>query len=760
MAGTQRDHEYLGLLADVAEVVSLLGTDADLDRFLERLVGMVAHHLYADVCSVYLLDDATGELVLKATVGLNPKSVGNIRLKVGEGLVGMALKELRPIREPHASRNPDYRHFPESGEDAFESFLAVPILRGVEKVGVVVVQRRESYRFSDTEVMTMRALTAQLATAIEAVRSRLHLAETREFPAVHEKLPQSFFVKGAGASRGCVLGAAVVFARDGARQVLKRVVDGGAAGGGKDELDRAIAAVILELESMQPRVGAILPEVASLIFDAHQMMLQDMSFTGDLFEGIAAGLSAAEAVARTSLDYVALFEASSQGYLREKARDVEDIALRLLRQLGVVDDVPRGAWEGCILIAHELLPSDIVRIATEHVAGIVMVGGGTTSHVSILVRSLEIPMVIVQSAEVPLLPDGTRVLIDADTGSVFVNPGEPVLSRYEDRRRARDAAATRRTDLVDQTFTKCGQRVTLLANINLLSELDLALDLKAEGVGLYRTEFPFMVRQSLPSESEQESVYKTLFEKMPNREITIRTIDVGGEKLLSYFDNAGEANPALGLRSIRFANRYGDLFDQQLRAILRSAPPGVTVRVMFPMIDSVDELRSARRRLERCRAEVNAGTSGTCAMPLVGMMIELPAVVELIDELCREADFFSIGTNDFVQYMLAVDRTNERVASYYRPHHPAVLRALKRIVTAVVRNGVDISVCGEMAHEPCFIKFLLGIGVRRFSLDPHYMPDVQPAIAAMTVAESMAYADRLLAQGTIEGVEAMLEGVK
>jgi phosphotransferase system, enzyme I, PtsP len=756
VSDSKRNREHLGLLAEVSEIVALLGTEPDLDRFLERLVGMVAHHLYAEVCSVYLLDDATHELVLKATVGLNPSAVGKIRLKVGEGLVGLALKELRPVCETQASRNPDYKHFPDSGEDAFESFLAVPILRGIERVGVVVVQRRESHRFSDTEVMTVRALTAQLATAVETVRAQLHLSETRAFPSVRGKAQQSFFVKGTGASDGCALGPAAVFAGEGVTALLQRVLEAPSAEGSQAELEAAIEAVVEELESLRPEVGAILPEVASLIFDAHLMMLRDLSFSGEMFEQIAAGNSPAQAVARTALDYVALFEASSQGYLREKARDVEDIALRLLRVLGVAEKSLPGQWEGHVLIAHELLPSDVIRVATERVVGIVLVGGGATSHVSILVRSLNIPMVIVEASEIPPLLDGAQVLIDADAGSVIVNPGATILSQYAERRRARDVAEGSRGQVAERTFTKCGMRVALLANINLLSELDLAVELKAEGVGLYRTEFPFMVRQSLPTEAEQEAVYRVLFEKMPDREVTIRTIDVGGDKMLSYFDNAGEANPALGLRSIRFANRYSDLFDQQLRAILRAAPPDTMLRVMFPMIDSIDELQAARERLARCRKTVEAERGTACCPTRVGMMVELPSVVELIDEFCEQAEFLSLGTNDFVQYMLAVDRTNERVAAYYRPHHPAVLRALKRIVAAAVRHGVPLSVCGEMAHDPRYIRFLIGIGVRRFSLAPHYLPEVQQAIGKLTVSDAESHAKDLLAECTIRGVEALL----
>ncbi len=747
MASGHRDREHLGLLAEVGEIVSLLAADTDLDSFLDRVVNMVAHHLYAEVCSIYLLDAAEGDLVLKATVGLNPESVGKLRLNVGEGLVGRALKELRPVRDAHASRNPDYRHFPESGEDPYESFLAVPILRGITRVGVVVLQRRESHSFGDTEVMTVRALTSQLATAIEAVRTRLDLGGLRKL-SDGETVPQqqAFFIKGTGASSGCEFGPATSFERRNPSEVLKRISAEPRTTGSRGDLEQAIARVIDELEEMQPRIGKILPEMAALIFDAHLMMLQDISFISEMYARIEAGAGAAEAVARTGLDYIDLFQASSQAYLREKSHDVADITLRVLAVLGEDTGSETSSWQDRIVIASDLLPSDVVRLGTDHVKGVVLAGGGATSHVAILLRALGIPTVVAATPDVPLIADDTPVLVDADSGSVYINPEAHVLERYQSRRRARDTAEERKQQMRDQTATACGERVVLMANINLLSELSLAADLKAEGIGLYRTEFPFLVRQSPPSEAEQQSVYEKLFVRFPQREITIRTIDVGGDKMLSYFSNAGEANPALGLRSTRFALHYQDLFDQQLRAIFRAAPPDTELRVMFPMIASLDEWHAARARFEACFLAVGQELGRELKRPLVGMMIELPAVVELMDEFCREVDFFSVGTNDFVQYMLAVDRTNERVAKYYQPHHPAVLRGLKRVAESAVRNKVPISVCGEMAHEPRFIRFLLGIGIRTLSLDAHFLPDVQEAVYGMRIADCQAFVDSLLAE--------------
>ena len=322
----------------------------------------------------------------------------------------------------------------------------------------------------------------------------------------------------------------------------------------------------------------------------------------------------------------------------------------------------------------------------------------------------------------------------------------------------REAAERRAGGMRDETRLRDGTRVRLMANINLLSELDLAVRLKAEGIGLYRTEFPFLVRDSLPTEDEQVRVFTLLFDRMQAREVTVRTLDVGGDKVLAYFDVAAEPNPELGLRSTRFALRHPEIFDQQLRAMLRAAGPDTRLRVMFPMIGSIDEFREARLRLETCWQELRTDGRVACELPQIGMMVELPAVTEILDAFVREAAFFSIGTNDFVQYMLAADRTNERVAEYYVPHHPAVLRALARIVRTVTAGGRDLSICGEMAHDTRYVPFLVGLGVRKLSLDPVFLPDLQHALEAWSLEEARAYAEELLTLHSVREVDAKLRG--
>ena len=744
-------------MVDLGEVTALLSESPDLQGFLDRAVAMVADHLGTEVCSIYLYNEETRLLTLKATCGLSPDVVGKIHLKIGEGLVGKSLKELRPICVANASQNPDYKFFPEAGEEAFDAFLAVPILRGIEKIGVLAAQRDQTRLFSNTEVMAMRALTAQLATAIETARALLQFAS----PAKEAAAPEfggagELFVCGSSASPGYACAKSVIFDRHPVERILKQNRGLEAGIGTAEDLECSLARTAAQLEQLQVSLGARLPEVASLIFEAHLMMLKDKTFMGKMLERIADGAPASRAIAEVSETYIKTFEASSHDYIQEKARDVEDLALRLLSNLTADAAAGETEWKGRIVIVRELLPSDILKITLEEVAGIIMVSGGLTSHVSILVRSLDVPMVIANDVNLLQVPDGSQVLLDADTGNVYVHPSEAVLAAFHGRERVRKTLKSAKSQMADRTLLQDGSSVTLLANINLLSELDLARELKAEGVGLYRTEFPFLIRQTLPSEDEQYAVYANLLKRTQGQDVTIRTLDAGGDKVLGYFDDAGEANPALGLRSTRLTLRYREVFDQQLRAILRAGAGVGSLRIMFPMISSLDEFVEARQRVFDCLADLEQELDIPIVKPKVGMMVELPAVLEIIDDFAEEADFFSIGTNDFIQYMLAVDRTNDRVSEYYCPHHPAVLRGLKRIAEAAAQHGIDCAVCGEMAHDTRYVPFFIGIGIRRLSVDPHYLPDVQQCVMALSSERATAYAEQLLSKRLIKETAALL----
>ncbi len=566
----KRDH--LNLLCDIGDLATLLTGSSNIENFLQRTAVMVSQHLEAEVCSIYLFDDQSRELVLKATIGLNPEAVNQVRMKAGEGLVGYTLIKQQPIREGSASRNPQFKYFEESGEDRFESFLSVPISRGIENIGVLVVQHEKRDYFDEVDVMALRAAASQLAGAIENARLLMSMNNPKNPVLDAAALDQLKFIRGESAGCGYARAPSTVFGKSHG-WLLSEPSESETAYTLK-HFYRAIQLTTDQLQELQSRVAERLPESASLIFTAHFMILKDERFIQEILRHIEKGVAPPEAVRMVARHYIALFSSSPYMYLREKVNDMEDLAGRILANFQLRDMEAPLQCKGRIVIARELYPSDILKLASEEVAGIILVSGGVTSHVAILARSMQIPLIIADRPELLTLPEETPVLMDAASlslgGNIYVNPSEKVIHQFEIRNQARAATSLLADAMTPTTETRDGQRIHLLANINLLSELALARDLKAEGVGLYRSEFPFLIRNSFPSEQEQYPIYKRLFDEMPDKTVTIRTLDVGGDKILAYSDAAGESNPELGLRSIRFSLRNPDIFEQQIKAILRA----------------------------------------------------------------------------------------------------------------------------------------------------------------------------------------------
>ena len=755
MKSNDRNRDHLNLLCDIGELANLIIGSADIQGFLQQTVEMVARHLNADVGSIYLFDDTTRDLVLQATIGLNPSAVGRVKMKSGEGLVGKTFESLQPICEDHASRHPYFKYFEEADEDPFESFLAVPIHRGNEKIGVLVVQHEHSGYFDEIDVMAMRAIASQLTGAIENARLMID-QNHKTIPSRGDDLLERLrFIKGKTASGGFAYAPVMVFKAD-HESLLSQRPDSEFVATPHGFL-KAVETTKQQLTDLQDRLAQRLPESAALIFEAHFMILKDARFVDAMLTKIKQGVSVPEAVRDVAEYYMALFSSAPSAYLKEKAQDIEDLARRLLNNLHKETSQDTDHAEGRIVIVRQLLPSDLLKLASEDVKGIVLVSGGVTSHVAIIARSLKLPMIIAERSDLLEIPDGTPMLLDADIGSIYARPSETIIKRFEIRYQTQKAEDKAARPMLAQTKTLDGESIKLLANINLLSEIKLAKDLNVEGIGLYRTEFPFLVRSNLPSEEEQYLVYKRLCDEMGDREVTIRTLDIGGEKLLPYLEGIKEANPELGLRSIRFSLHYREVFLQQLRAILRAGAGAVKLKIVFPMISAIDEFRQARYAVEEAMVDLARKKLHFHPAPALGAMIELPAVLDIIHELAKETDFFSIGTNDFIQYMLAVDRTNERVAAYYQPYHPSVLRSLHRIIQAAVKAEIEVTVCGEMGHEPEFIPFFIGAGLRTFSVDPHFLRSVQETIVNLSVSEASVYARTLLAESTLEGIQKFLK---
>ncbi|MDP8212323.1 MAG: phosphoenolpyruvate--protein phosphotransferase [Candidatus Zapsychrus exili] len=744
--------DQIKLICDVGELCGPFCDSTSLEEFLQKIVEMIAHHMKSDVCSVYLFYDDTQELILKATKGLNQDFIGNVKLKLNEGLTGLALKELRPICERNASQNSNFRYFPGLGEERYESFLVVPIVRGKNRIGAIVIQNTIKDYFSDEDIKALQAITSQLANTIEMTRFIMSLEETHESRKAVSKKKDLKFVKGKVGSSGLAFSEVMVISDE---INLRSYCQKHSGAYVLEDFIKAVRATEKQLNNIQKKVEEKLSDVASLIFTAQILMLKDKNFIDLITLKIKNGIDPIESIISVVESYVKKFESIPNPYLQERSQDVRDIGKRLLGNL-IGKDQNVLNYEGRIVIAEELFASDILKLFSQKVKGVILLSGGVTSHLSILSQSLKIPLIIADEPALLSLPQGIKILMDAEQGNIYVRPSKEIIATFKNKEDTTLKSTKLKKNVSSETYTCDGSRVVLMANINLLGDLKSAHDFKAEGIGLYRTEFPFIVRNDFPSEEEQYIIYKKLVAGMLGKEITFRTLDIGGDKVLSYFQlHSKEANPFLGMRSIRFSLRHKDIFSQQIRAILR-AGANSKIRIMFPMIASLDEFLEAKKIVSDCIKFLKKEKIPCNEKLQIGLMIELPSVLEILDDLACHADFFSIGTNDFIQYMLAVDRTNEKVAELYLPHHPSILRALNKVVKSAKKFNKEVSICGDMVHNEKYLNFLLGIGIRTMSLNPDYIPRIQNIIMNLNLEEAQNFANSVLKENRLKGIERLM----
>lgn len=734
MAG-RRDN--IELVWSISELSSLFERKTNTDGFLKEVVDHVAEHLDADVCSVYLLDESQGRLVLRATRGLDTESVGHVTLGIGEGITGTAVKELRPIREARGARNPYYKYIPETNEEQYQSFLAVPIRRGLTRIGAIVVQHTRQAHFTREDTRALQAIAGQLAATLENAEIIMELHAHRAPRTVEPRtLPDQIDCK--PASEGVAIGKVTHLSLDDLLEEQEQN-DQVQPEAQEQMFQAALERTDHQLELLQQELDERLSDIASLIFGTHLLMLRDEEFSGQMRTAIRSGMSAARAVRSVTNRYVELLSASGNSRTQEKTQDIRDLGSRLLRNLAPEDD-EYGDLRGRVVVSHELFPSDLVRIAVEHAAGVIIAGSSATAHITILARSLEIPSVLLRQPEEVMLVENELVIVDAYEGRIHRNPGESLLEQFRSVK-----AAHEKSDEPQKrgpALTRDGETVRLLANVNILHDVELAQRVGAEGVGLYRSEFPFLVRNDFPSESEQFSIYRRIAERMDGGPLVFRTLDIGGDKLFSEAEYT-ERNPFLGLRGIRFSLAHEELFDEQLRAMLR-AGAGYDLHILFPMVASVDEFMAAKRRLAEVRKQLSREKLPHNTKARCGVMVELPSAVEVADSLAKRADFLSIGSNDLVMYLLAVDRANEHVQDLYQPFHPAILRALNRVVAAATAASCPVSICGEAGADPLMAEFLVGCGLRTFSTDPGRLPALRRTIGSVSVSRAERFARRLL----------------
>ena len=738
------------LICNIGELTDLFREKSDIRGFLYKVVKTVSAHMKTEVCSIYMYDEFLDKLILEATEGLNPDLIGKLILSVGEGLVGTALKELQPILEKQGSDNPNFKAIPGSNEEQYEAFLAVPILQGVTRIGVLVLQHSKPGFFNRNDMMALKAIASQLATTLENARLLMSVNRKQEKPVFQKKIS---VIRGRPVVGGIALGYAYVL-EDEHNERNRLLYNVGCKGMGIEEFQEALQLTAHQLQVLQAEMEERLSDVASLIFSTHLLMLQDTSFVGHIEDEIREGKNPCQAVIDRVEYFAGIFIQSENDRVMEKVQDIRDLGHRLLRNLAM-EEQQTGDYSGQIVIARELLPSELVKMTAQHVEGLVLYGQGASAHIAILAKSLEVPVVYTEDKELFSIETDTPVILDGIQGNLLVNPNEDSREEYQKLKSATKDLSEIGRDVVPETYTADGSRISLLATINLLSDIPTALKVKAEGIGLYRSEFPFIIRTSFPSEEEQFLVYRKIFDGMSSEIMTLRTLDIGGDKILSYVPDQEEENPFLGLRAIRFLLQNKKIFVSQLKAMLR-AGQGRKFRIMFPLISSLDDFLEARRMVEKSREFLHRDGFECKTMPELGVMVELPSAVEMAEELAREADFLSIGSNDLIQYMLGVDRTNEKVSSLYEARHPAILRALARVITAAEKETCPLSICGNMASDKGMLYYLVGAGMKNFSMLPRNIPEAQHFINSLDMESAKKDANLLQKMGTLKEVDKYL----
>jgi phosphotransferase system enzyme I (PtsP) len=694
----------------------LLTRSHDLQETLDNVVRLVARWMRASACSIYLLEEDGERLVMRATRGLNPQAVGRMRIRVGQGVAGRALEERQTIAVPDVRLDPRVHAFPYSGEQRFRSLVAVPLLVRGEPVGVLTARTARVRVFPPEQLELLEMIAAQVGSIVLSARLLDRALRERGKGGVSAAarlfapLQQGAVLRGIGNSPGVARGPVHVLAprldlaNPGHTPARSLAAEWRA-------VQRALRETERQLNELRENVGQRFGTELADVFTTHIMILEDQGFRARLRKQLAVHGNGARALVETLESYAAILAATEDPTLRERASDLQDVLERAVGAL--VGERPYDAKlpAGVIVVAERITPSEFVRLETEKIAGLVTEHGGPTSHAAIFARSLEIPSVSGLERIAARVRPGEELIVDGLEGLVVVRPRREQRAEYAAIADRYQRMRGRLDELRDApSETRDGVRIRLSANIGGLFDLELVKRYGAEGVGLLRTELMALSARGLPDEEEQLRGYQRVAAFVAPEPVTVRCFDLGGDKALPG-ESISEANPQLGWRAIRILLDRPELFRTQLRAMVRANTAG-NLRILLPMITSLDELDASRALLDEVVAELGV------SRPPLGVMIETPAAVAIAEHLARRADFFSLGTNDLVQYTLAADRENERVAATHDPFHPGVLSQVARAVKAARTAGIPCAVCGELGGNPAVAPLLLGFGVDELSMAP------------------------------------------
>ena len=722
------------MLDILSRITQEVNSARDLDAALSIIVKRTQAAMGTQVCSVYLLDEETNQYLFMATQGLNQSAVGKVSLGVSEGLVGLVGERAETINLDDAPSHPNYRYVEEIGEDPFHSFLGVPMIHHRKVLGVLVVQQREARRFDETEESFLITLSSQLAIHIVHAQATGTIHHIRDRKSASGNVQGASFVGSPGAPGIAIGNAVVMFPPAELHTVPERLIEDVEAE--MATFQSALEETRAEINLLGKKMADQLRPAESALFEAYSKMLDDDVLGAEVTARIEQGYWAQSALRTVVEGHIDQFEMMEDSYLREKASDVRDLGQRVLAKLQQSEGSSIKYSESTVLVGEELTLAMFMAVPRDNLAGLVARKGSANSHVAILARAMGIPTVI-GAEDLPIsLMDDQPLIVDGFQGAVLSHPTREQTRQYERVMREEALLVEGLDDLNSEpSETPDGHRIKLWVNTGLLPDVTRSLDRGAEGVGLYRTEFNFMMQDRFPTEEEQRIIYRDHLLAFAPRPVTMRTLDIGGDKTLSYFP-INEENPFLGWRGIRVTLDHPEIFLAQVRAMIR-AYEGIDghLRIMLPMISSITEVDEALRLINQCYREIiEEGIE--VEMPDVGVMIEVPAAVYQAEDIIKRVDFLSVGSNDLIQYMLAVDRNNAQVAALYQDFHPAVLQALNYVVKAAHSQQKKASICGELAGNPSATILLMAMGYDTLSMSSTNLPIIKWVVRSVKMTHA------------------------
>ncbi len=726
------------MLTRLREIVEKVASAPRLNEALDILVTDVCKAMETEVCSVYLADNDRRCYYLMATRGLKKPRGRTVALAFDEGLVGLVGRLAEPINLADAQKHPSFKYIPAVKEERFRAFLGVPIIQRRQLLGVLVVQQRELRQFDESEESFLVTLATQMAAILSQSQLNALFGQYRQTR-----------IRALPASSGVAIAEGWM---DASLPLMEQVYEASTldTASERERLTGALEEAANEFRRYSKRYAAGAQKETAAIFDLYSHLLSDARLRRELFDEVDKGSVAEWAVKKVIEKFAEQFAALSDGYLKERAGDLRTLGQRLLFHL---DDTTQGpnTWpERIILVADELSATTLAEVPQDRLVGVVVRDGAANSHAAIMVRALGIPTIMGADIQ-PSLLHGHMLIVDGYRGDLLVDP-EPVLLQEYHRLISEENELSRlaEDDLERASELKSGERVKVMLNAGLSPEHEEKLGSFIDGIGLYRTEIPFMLQSGFPSEEEQVAQYQGMLQMFNSKPVTLRTLDIGADKQLPYMP-ISEENPCLGWRGIRITLDQPEIFLIQVRAMLRANAATGNLSILLPMVTSLEEVDEARRLIERASREVEEMIGYAIPRPRLGVMLEVPSMVFMLPQLANRIDFISVGTNDLTQYILAVDRNNTRVANMYDCLHPAVLRALAMIAHDAERFGIDLRLCGEMAGDPMCVTILVGLGYRHLSMNGRSVARVKYLLRRIDIEEAQELSRRSLeAQMTTE----------